>query len=127
MTLTASLIFFYFYVRYVVLLQHLKEVMINDKRLTKGGLNFLRIANVIWFFGIISCWGAYFFFLKWYYVVPIIVFSFLDPIMLIAPKVYFNLKNIHTNIINKYYGHVLFYISSVSLFNIYFFINLFFK
>jgi hypothetical protein len=124
MTLTASLIIFYFYVRYVVLLQQLKEVIINDRRLTKGGLTFLRIANVIWFFGIVSCWGSYSFFLKWYYVIPIVVFSFLDPIMLIAPKMYFYLKNLHTNLINKYFGSVLFYISIVSLFNIYFFLNL---
>ena len=127
MILAASLIIFYFHVKYVVILQQLKDMIIDDPRLTKAGFVTIRIANIIWFIGIVSWWGIYFFFLQWYYVIPIIIFSFWDPIIMISPKVYFKIKNIQVSFVDKNYSSVLIYVSTVSLFSIYFFFNLLLK
>ena len=114
MILAASLIIFYFHVKYVVILQQLKDMIIDDPRLTKAGFVTIRIANIIWFIGIVSWWGIYFFFLQWYYVIPIIIFSFWDPIIMISPKVYFKIKNIQVSFVDKNYSSVLIYVSTVS-------------
>ena len=127
MTFVASLIIFYFHVRFVVEMQRHKDFLLKEPGLTKASVILIGIANKIWFLGVVSWWGSYFFFLKWYYVIPIIIFSFWDPILIIAPKIYFKLKNVYIATINQYYVYVLFYVSAVSLFSIFYFLNLLLK
>jgi hypothetical protein len=108
-------------------MQRHKDFLLKEPGLTKASVILIGIANKIWFLGVVSWWGSYFFFLKWYYVIPIIIFSFWDPILIIAPKIYFKLKNVYIDTINQYYVYVLFYVSTVSFFSIFYFLNLLLK